>query len=291
MTETWAMVEDGAVLESHDAERLVPWWSFTKATLAAAALVLVRDGAVALDAFLPERPYTLRQLLQHRSGLGDYGGLADYHEAVSRGDDPWPASTLLERTDAGRLRYRAGEGWDYSNIGYLLVRQLIEALAGENLDAALRRLVLRPLGIDSARIAQERADLERVAMGDARTYHPGWVYHGLMIGTAADAAILLDRLMAGDLLSLECLEGMARPFALPGPVSGRPWSVSGYGLGLMSGETSLGTQVVGHTGGGPGSTIAVYHARSSKPSRTAVFFSTSEDQAHTESQVFRMISD
>jgi CubicO group peptidase (beta-lactamase class C family) len=296
MTEAWAVVEDGVAIAGRDAELLVPWWSFTKTVLATAALVLARDGAVALDVPLPGQPYALRQLLQHRSGLGDYGGLAAYHEAVDRGEDPWPASTLLDRTEADRLRYRTGEGWDYSNIGYLFVRQLIENLTGANLDAALRRLVLGPLGIDSARIAQDRADLDHVSMGDAQIYHPGWVYHGLMVGTVADAAILLDRLMAGNLLSLECLDEMARPFFLPGPLTGRPWSVPGYGLGLMCGETSLGGHVAGHTGAGPGSTVAVYYAGSAKPSRTAAFpsrtgafFATGEDQAHVESQTFRLI--
>jgi CubicO group peptidase (beta-lactamase class C family) len=37
---------------------------------------------------------------------------------------------LLTRLDAERLRYPAGDGWDYSNVGYLVVSQLIEAIAG-----------------------------------------------------------------------------------------------------------------------------------------------------------------
>ena len=105
----------------------MPWWSFTKTVLAAAALVLVRDGLVALDEPVEGKPYTLRHLLQHRSGLANYGGFPAYHEAVERGDDPWPVPELLDRLDADRLRYPAGEGWDYSNIGYLVVGQLIEA--------------------------------------------------------------------------------------------------------------------------------------------------------------------
>ena len=103
----------------------------------------------------PGKPYTLRHLLQHRSGLANYGGFRAYHEAVDRGDDAWPVPELLDRLDADRLRYPAGEGWDYSNIGYLFVAQLIEATAGAELDEALQRLVLKPLGIEGAR---DRAD-------------------------------------------------------------------------------------------------------------------------------------
>lgn len=290
MTEAWAVIEDGIVIEAHDADLIVPWWSFTKTVLAAAALVLVCDGALALDEPLNDKPYTLRHLLQHRSGLVDYGGFAAYHEAVARGDAPWPVPVLLHHVAADRLRYTTGEGWDYSNIGYLFVRQLIETVTGGNLDAALRRLILAPLGIETARIALERAELEAVEMGSARTYHPAWVYHGLMVGSVKDAALLLDRLMTGALLPSSLLKEMLTPFILPGPVSDRPWKVPGYGLGMMTGETTVEQQVAGHTGGGPGSTIAVYRAARDAPSRTATFFATSEDQARTEEGAFGLLS-
>ena len=69
----------------------VPWWSFTKTVLAAAALALVRDGRLALDEPLPGRPYTLRQLLQHRAGLTDYGRMRRLSRRPSR------ATTTLGR--------------------------------------------------------------------------------------------------------------------------------------------------------------------------------------------------
>ena len=50
----------------------VPWWSVTKTALAACALVLVARGRLSLDGRLPDRAYSLRQLLQHTSGLGSY---------------------------------------------------------------------------------------------------------------------------------------------------------------------------------------------------------------------------
>ncbi|WP_036345805.1 serine hydrolase domain-containing protein [Microvirga sp. BSC39] len=289
MVEAWAIIEDGAVVDGRDADRLVPWWSFTKTVLAAAALVLVRDGLVGLDDPIEGKSYTLRHLLQHRSGLANYGGLRAYHEAVERGDDPWPVPELLTRLDAERLRYPAGEGWDYSNVGYLIVGQLIETMTGSDLNGALQRLVLAPLGIASARIARERADLEHVTMGSAEGYHPGWVYHGLLVGTVAEVALLLDRLLEGSLLTPELLQEMLTPFALPGPVPGRPWQNPRYGLGAMTGETTSGVKVGGHTGGGPGSTIAVYRDLGGAQPRTAAFFRTSNDEAKTEEGAFRLL--
>jgi CubicO group peptidase (beta-lactamase class C family) len=289
MVEAWALVENGVVIDSREADRLVPWWSFTKTVLAAAALVLVRDGVIGLDEPVEGKPYTLRHLLQHCSGLANYGGLRAYHEAVERGDDPWPVPELLNRLDADRLRYPPGEGWDYSNVGYLVVGQLIETMAGSDLSAALQRLVLAPLGIGSARIALERADLENVISGSAEGYHPGWVYHGLLVGTVVDAALLLHRLLDGSLLTPELLHEMLSPFVLPGPVPGRPWLIPGYGLGAMAGETTSGLKVTGHTGGGPGSTIAIYRDLGGSTARTAAFFRASEDEAKTEEGAFRLL--
>jgi CubicO group peptidase (beta-lactamase class C family) len=288
MVEAWVLVEDGVVMQSHDADRLVPWWSFTKTVLAAAALVLVRDGLVALDEPVGDKPYTLRHLLQHRSGLVNYGGVRAYHEAVGRGDDPWPVADLLSRLDAERPRYPAGEGWDYSNIGYLIVGQIIETLTGEDLSGALPRLVLNPLGIRDSRIARERGDLETVTMSSAEGYHPGWVYHGLLVGSVGEAGLLLHRLMTGDLLPSDLKQDMLAPHVLPGPVPDRPWQIPGYGLGIMTGEKTSGLKVAGHTGGGPGSTIAVYGNLGERV-RTAAFFRTSEDQAGTEEGAFRLL--
>ncbi len=279
-------IENGAAAAADGAERLVPWWSFTKTVVAAAALVLVSKGRLALDEPLVGRAFTLRQLLQHTAGVANYGELAAYHEAVARGDEPWPIPTLLARAEADRLRYAPGEGWGYSNIGYLFARQCIEEAAGEALGAALARLVLQPLGIAGARLAQNRADLAGVAMGEAADYHPGWVYHGLLVGPLAAPCLLLDRLMAGRLLPPPLLDEMCRRRALGGEVPGRPWRTHGYGLGLMSGTTETGERALGHTGGGPGSTLAVYHCPDRTPPCTAAAFAFGNDQGLVERDAF-----
>jgi CubicO group peptidase (beta-lactamase class C family) len=86
--------------EVHADQACVPWWSFTKTALATAALQLVARGYCSLDDRIDSRAYTLRQLLQHRAGVPDYGGLASYHEAVRRGDKPWALDDLLDRVRA-----------------------------------------------------------------------------------------------------------------------------------------------------------------------------------------------
>jgi D-alanyl-D-alanine carboxypeptidase len=264
-----ATVTDEAVVA--DSSLPVPWWSFTKTVVAAAALVLVAQGRLSLDGRLADRWCTLRQLLQHRAGVANYGGLADYHAAVGRRDAPWPVADLLERAGADRPIFEAGTGWAYSNIGYWFVRELIEAAAAAPLNEALRRLVFGPLGIDGVSVAQVPQDLDGLAWGNAQGYDPGWVYHGLLVGPAASAALFLHRLLAGQLLPAPLLEAMMTAHPVGGAVPGRPWRSAGYGLGLMIGEGEPKGVYIGHTGGGPGSTSAIYRQWPDAQKTVAVF--------------------
>lgn len=237
-----------------------PWWSLTKTALAAAAMVLVQRGRLAMDAPIDREPFSLRQLLQHTSGLPDYGGLAEYHAAVAAGEPPWPFESLLERAEARRLRFRPGERFAYSNIGYARIGRLIERACDAELGGALRQLVFDPLGLDGVRMATEPGDAALAAAGAPAGYHPGWVYHGLAVGTPADAARFVDRLLGGGgLLSSETLALATRPVTVAdAALAGRPWHSAGYGLGLMIDAAFPGGRALGHTGGGPGSATAAW---------------------------------
>ena len=281
-----AIADADRVIRDDGADIVVPWWSFTKTLISAAVLALVRDGTMGLDDRLPGRPYTLRLLLQHRAGLADYGDLKSYHDAVSRDDAAWPSETLIEAVDAERLRFEPGQGWAYSNIGYLLVRRHLEAVCGENLDALLKRLVFAPLGIAGSRIALTRRDLDGVALGNLLSYDPQWVYHGLAVGRLCDAAQLLNRLMTTNFLPAPLLAEMCGGWPIAGAIGGRPWRTTAYGLGVMTGTALEGSRVIGHSGGGPGSVIAVYHHRDASPSFTVAAFSPGDDMGRVESAAF-----
>src|SRR5262249_53200366 len=90
---------------------IVPWWSFTKTVIAAAALKLHEQGQLDLDAQVDSYPFTLRQLLRHTAGVGNYGGLAEYHQAVARGDHPWSDDALFARVPPAQLLFQPGGGW------------------------------------------------------------------------------------------------------------------------------------------------------------------------------------
>jgi len=284
-----AMIEaGGGQTVNGDPSLLFPWWSYTKTVLAAGALQLVGQGRLRLDDVLPGRPYTLRELLQHRAGVPNYGRLTSYVEAVERRETPWMPDELLERVRADRLDFAPGEGWTYSNVGCFLVRRLIEETVGDEIGAALQRLVLGPLDLGSVSLVTEPADLDGTAWGNRHGYHPGWVYHGLLIGTAMDAACFLDGLMAGRLLPSGLLETMKKLHRLGGPLSGRPWEMPGYGLGLMVGRMAEAGFAIGHSGGGPRSVSAVYHFPERGSPCTIAAFAEGTDEGITEHAVARL---
>ena len=241
--------------------------------IAAAVLRLADGGALDLDALDPAG-YSPRQLLQHTSGLPDYGGLVDYHAAVAVNATPWSVETLLARLGDRRL-FQPGEGWAYSNIGYLVLRRRLEAATGEPLGEALRRLVLAPLGV-SATLAATPGDLDGVA-GVQPGYHPDWVYHGLVVGTLADAARLLDGILAGRLFPAARVAEMTASHPVGPAIPGRPWTTLGYGLGVMTPDIGD-RRVVGHTGGGPSSVVSVFASEG----RVAAAFAPGDDAGAVE---------
>ncbi len=236
----------------------MPWWSFSKTVLAVCALLLVARGRLVLDKQIKGRPYTLRQLLQHRAGVRNYGNLMSYHRAVENGNAPWTVQQLLEHVEADRLDFNPNQGWGYSNVGYLFIRQIIEEVTGQDIEGALKHIVFDPLGFHSPQVAMWPEDLNGIAWGNTNHYHPGWVYHGLLVGTPHDATYFLHRLMRGDVLPAALLALMKTEHRIGGPLPGRPWNTTGYGLGLMMGDTSAG-YAIGHSGCGPDSVNAVYH--------------------------------
>lgn len=247
-------------------------YSITKTLSAIATLQLAEQRRVDLDApvqdhlpelSLPER-VTVRQLLNHTGGIPDYGGMPEYHEAVRRDPGwPWSIEEFLERASVNRLAFTPGQGWGYSNIGYLIVRLLLERIHGGSLREVLAGAIFEPLGLRRTFVAEDLADTRTLtpgystlfAAGDAledisSRYHPGWVSHGVVISTAPEIACIFEALFTGRLLSQPSLAAMLEPAEVPAshPLFRQP----AYGLGLMIDAGSPYGVVAGHGGGGPG---------------------------------------
>lgn len=294
-----AIVDAAGRLEHHDAGTAapvdVPWWSFTKTLIAAACLRLVEADQLDLDRPLAPHPFTARQLLCHRSGLGDYGRLDSYRAAVAARGEPWSDAALLARVPPDRLLFTPGTGFSYSNVGYLLLRRLLEGWHGAELDAVLAEQVLEPLGLRRSRLARNPADMARTPFSGGHRYHPGWAFHGIVVGPAAEAALALHMLLTGTLLGPASRSAMLAALPVGGQLPGRPWRRTGYGLGLMIGTMHTPAlpaplDVMGHSAGGPGSVGAVYHARLVDSCRTVAVFAPGSDEGVVEHLAARLLA-
>ena len=147
--------------------------SVTKIFVAALVLRLVSEGLLDLDG--EAAPFvegvTIRQLLNHTSGLDDFvGDPVAFFEPYRR--DPAHRWELDAREELQLVlekprQFAPGEGWAYHGSNYLVLRLLVEEAAGTSLREALRERVCAPLGL-------ERTDLvEGPLRGDcARGYLP-----------------------------------------------------------------------------------------------------------------------
>ncbi|MBX9846400.1 MAG: beta-lactamase family protein [Xanthobacteraceae bacterium] len=274
----------GETIKSDNDQAIVPWWSITKTALSACALRLAAGDRLELDRALPGRQYTLRQLLQHTSGLGCYTDTPDYEAAVDGHAEPWSVEQHA-RFAGGPPSFEPSRGWKYSNSGYFLVRSLIEQATGMDIGRALKSLVLSPLGIERSFVATTRADLQHSVFGDEDNFHPGWVAHGLLMGPPSEVASFMHRLFTGALLPAQLIAAMRERHPVETDLTGRPWRTAGYGLGLMIDIASPHGLCIGHSGQGPASVSAAYHFPDLSPPVTVAAFAPTDDQGVAERAV------
>jgi D-alanyl-D-alanine carboxypeptidase len=252
-------------------------YSVTKSLIAAAVLHQVSTGCLGLDAPIQDywpnfplaTPITLRQILSHTSGLPDYGGLPAYHESVKTTPGaPWSPGTFLDVASRRGLLFDPGQGWSYSNIGYLALKLLLEKVTGQSMQDYLDELYFTPLGLTQTFVAASLDDVAGLTPGYtsifgseledmSQRYHPGWVSHGVVVSTASELATMMHALITGHIIDLTLVDQMAQPVHSLGPHP--PLQNVGCGLGLFMDTASPYGRVAGHNGGGPGYSIAAFH--------------------------------
>ena len=148
-----------------DANTAYDMASLTKVIgLTTAVMILVDQGKLSLDApvqrYVPgfvgrgKERVTLRHLLTHSSGLPAWRPL--YIEATTR-------STALTLTDTTPLTAEPGRLTVYSDLGAIVLTQVVESVTGERLDRFLDREVFGPLGMTSTRFSPPPEWRDRIA--------------------------------------------------------------------------------------------------------------------------------
>ena len=258
-------------------------YSITKTFTAALMLGLCDEGRVSLDDRLARwfprvagaERISLRQLLNHTAGVPDYGGLAQYHEAVRASpSSPWSFERFAAETFDKGLSFEPGSSWAYSNPGYMLLKRIAEEVAGASYTTMIRERIAEPLGLHRTFVPESPGDLSGLAPARSRAlapdgslrevrgrYHPGWVGHGVVASTPSDVVRFFDALFCGAVLSRSSRHAMTSlvPISLSPPPPSR-WRTPSYGLGIMGDPDSAFGRLWGHNGGGPGYTTSAVHA-------------------------------
>ena len=228
--------------------------SNTKTLMSVALLRLQEQGRVDLDATISKRvprhpnidsTITVRQLLNHTSGVGDYSALKSYRDAcLAEPTRRWTLNELLDLIPV--QQFAPGSSAGYCNTNYLLAGIVAQEVTGLSLYQIFRRELFNPLSMDSTRLYPDEpltGELAHRWMGGRDAFavpmdaewSGAWAA-GAVISTASEMAQFYDALFSGKILNEQ---SMAQLTAFVG--------ANEYGLGI-SRKMVGGTSVIGHTG-------------------------------------------
>jgi len=242
--------------------------SVGKQFTATAVMMLVEEGKLGLDdpltKYFPEAPatwkeVTVRELLSHTAGFGDYPQTFDFRK-------DWTEDEELKLVEGVPLAYPPGTNWDYSNLGYLTLGILIHRVTGEFYGDFLQQQIFHPLDMQTARIISEadiipnRAAGYRLVKGELKNQE--WVAPS--VNTTADGSLyfsILDLAKWDAALSTEKLlkrSSLDQMWTAAKLKNGQP-NEDGYGFGWFISDRH-GHHVISHDGAWQGfkSAIARY---------------------------------
>ncbi|MFI5572342.1 serine hydrolase domain-containing protein [Streptomyces sp. NPDC051740] len=247
--------------------------SQTKTFTAAVVLQLVDEGKISLDAaiadYLPGvvtgngydgTRITVRQLLQHTSGLAAYVPQVVVDKPVSNPDGTYDLAELVRKGLSYAPVSAPGTGFTYSNTNYLVLGMLVEKVTGQPVHETVTSRVIEPLGLsrtvfpapgDRALPAPAVNGYHGVRAGSFYFWTPVLTYDpslfssaGAMISTLEDLTAFYQALLAGRVVSAAGLAEMQKVREAGPGVS--------FGLGIGRKELSCGIVAWGHSGGVPG---------------------------------------
>ena len=196
-------------------ESILEAGSVSKQFTAGAILLLEQQGKLSLDdnvkKYIPELPdygykISLRQLIEHKSGLKDWGFIADING--------WPRTTKTYSNDDAlqiicnqkTLNFKPGAEYLYSNSNYQLLAIIVQRVAGVSLAEYTRKFIFEPAGMKHT---QWRDNYKRIVANRAIAYSKEgdryetnmpneYVYgNGGLLTTAEDILIWCDYVARG----------------------------------------------------------------------------------------------
>jgi D-alanyl-D-alanine carboxypeptidase len=240
--------------------------SITKTFLSTVVLQLADEKRLRLDdkvetllpGVVPNGDHiTVRQLLNHTSGLFDYVRTLTLPPAPEFLENRWRTWTATEQIERALARPPAfeppGSQYGYSNTNYLLLGQIVEKVTGRPYAKEIERRIIRPLDLDGTELPGTSRRIPRphphgyipVKRGDTMQLvdftemNPSlFGAGGEMISTAKDLNRYFAALLDGHLLPKNLLDQMKTPGT----------DSRSYGLGLAWRDTVCGIRVYGNDG-------------------------------------------
>ena len=250
--------------------------SMGKQFTAMAVMMLVEEHKLSLDDSISKylavpsswSNITVRHLLTHTSGLGDYPGDFSLQKNYTEDD-------LLKMITTQPLGFAPGEKWNYSNLGYVTLGILIHKVSGEFYGELLQKRIFSPLGMKRTRIINEADIIPNRAAGyilkDGVLKNQEWV--SPTVNTTADGSLYFtveDIAKWGEALAAEKLLSHASFEQMWTPVKLNNGSTAPYGFGWGIRKTDSGHRMLEHGGAWQGFTS--YIARYPDDRLTVVAF-------------------
>jgi D-alanyl-D-alanine carboxypeptidase len=259
----------GAPIRASDSMRLA---SVSKAFSGATALALVADGKLSLGDTvglrLPGLPpawskVTLRELLQHTSGIPDFSQTSAFRKAVRKSPLKPPPPPVLLSFAPKRLNFTPGSRYEYSNSDNVIAALMVQAATGKTYESQLRHWVLARLGLSHTSLPRGTAlpapavrgyavDPPRRPVDETRLFAAGWAWaSGGVVSTPRDASVFIRGYARGATTSPAAHRAQFtfRPGSSEPPGPGQ----NSAGLAIFRYQTRCGT-VYGHTGNTAGYT-------------------------------------
>lgn len=233
--------------------------SITKQFTATIIMQLVQEGKLSLSdtlgKILPSSPeawrkITIRQLLNHTSGIKNYTDIKGLFEGrAMKPTTPWEVALTVKNDP---LDFPPSSKWNYSNTGYVLLGLVIEKLDNRSYAKSLQTRILNPLGMTSTYFRSEQAVVPNRAQGYSQApkgfkhapyLNMDWPYAaGSMESTVLDIAKWDAALYGNKILQQAWLQKMWTKEKLS---TGEELN---YGFGWGMSEMN-GSKVVSHGGG------------------------------------------
>ncbi|MCO5999700.1 serine hydrolase domain-containing protein [Actinoallomurus rhizosphaericola] len=204
---------------------------------------------------------TIRELLQHTSGLNDgpsgHETPADYYRHRF---DVVPPDEVVKEAMKHRPSFAPGTSWKYSNAGYILLAMIIKRVTGHPWSEEVDRRIVRPLGLRNTTVPGLSPDLPAPHPASYDRFPDGALIDvtltreaytadaaGAMISTTADLDRFYRALLTGRLLRPAELAEMKRTVPVNAKMR-KAFPGARYGFALFSIPLSCGGRYWGHGG-------------------------------------------